>query len=198
MLRNGSSTSTGSSRRCESSCARPTEFRAAARDQDLLDDRFVVLGRRSVEIERLLDLHRDDLRHVVHQRLDRFLFDAFDRVDHAAFDRFRLLEVEPEASLQNISELAAADRDVAGEQRTRALDDIHVHRRGTDIKKRHDVVFGRRVVHFVAVLQGERVDVDDDRRLCRRAGWPGVILSIRSRLHAAIKTCVESGVSAVT
>ncbi len=81
----------------------------------------------------------------------------------AAFDGFGLLEAKSQAALQNVGELAAADRDVAGEQRTGALDDIHVHRRGTDIQKRDDLRFVRLVIDFVAVLECEGVDIDHDR-----------------------------------
>ena len=44
-----------------------------------------------------------------------FSSDAFDVVGHAAFDGFGLLIAEAEASLQNVCELAAADRYVACE-----------------------------------------------------------------------------------
>ena len=91
-----------------------------------------------------------------------------DGVDDTAFDRLGLLEVKSQASLQHVGELAAADRDVACKERTGALNDIYVHRRGTDIEQRYDIVSVGMIIDLVAVLQGERVDVDDDRRLARK------------------------------
>ena len=64
-----------------------------------------------------------------------------------------------------VGKLAAADRDITGKQRPGALYDVHVHRRGPNIKQRHDVIFRRVVIDLIAVLQGKRIDVDDDRRL---------------------------------
>ena len=65
--------------------------------------------------------------------------------------------------MQNVGELATADCDVAGKQRAGALDDVHIHRRGPDIKERHHLRFIRLVVDLVAVLECEGVDVDHDR-----------------------------------
>ena len=69
----------------------------------------------TIEIEGLLYLHRDDLGHVIYKRFDRFFLYAFDRVADAALYRFGLLKAEAEASLKHVSELAAADRNVACE-----------------------------------------------------------------------------------
>ena len=93
-----------------------------------MDDRVIVFGRSSIEVECLLDLHRDDLGYVVHQRLDSFLFYAVSRLNYASLQGFGLLKAKPEIFLQNIRKLASADGDIARKKRISALEDIDVHR----------------------------------------------------------------------
>ena len=65
--------------------------------------------------------------------LDLFFLDAGRCIRYAAFDRFGLLIAKAEIPLQNVRELAAADRDVAGKERLVSAHDVHVHRGSADV-----------------------------------------------------------------
>ena len=67
-----------------------------------------------------------------------------------------------ELALQRVGVGVAADRDVAGEERLAAAQDVDVDGAGTEVDQRDDLQRIEAVVDLVGVLEREGVDVDDD------------------------------------
>ena len=88
--------------------------------------------------------------------------------------RVRLAHVV--AALDAFDERVRADREVLREVRNLVLHDVHVGDLGADVHQSDDLIAPEVVVRFDAVLDGEGVHVDDDRREPRFADDVGVVL----------------------
>src|SRR4030095_8584573 len=90
--------------------------------------------------------------------------------------------------------------DVAGEGRLVAGQDVDVDRAGAGIQQDNDLVGLEAVVHFVSVLQRERVDVDDHRHAARLRDDAGVVGNLlflggdQQHVHRALGLLASAGV----
>ena len=93
--------------------------------------------------------------------------DAVDRL--ALLQALGAVERQVQLLLHRFGVGVAADRDVAGEDRLIAAEDVDVDRARAGVQQHDDRLRVEAVVDFVGVLQRERVDVDDDRHRGRPA-----------------------------
>ena len=162
---NGSKSSTGAWKRSRQHLDEPFGARRAAAHDDARD---AIVGRRRLEeIEGLLHLEHHVLGHRAQHRPGIVEGDAIDRL--AALERVGLLERQIQLFLQRFGVGVAAGRDVAGEDRLVAVQDVDVGRAGAGIEQDDDGIRLGAVVGFVGVLQRESVDVDDHRDAARLA-----------------------------
>ena len=85
------------------------------------------------------------------------------------------LERQVQLLLHGFGEGVAAHRDVAGEHRLRAGEDVDVDGARAGVEQHDDARGLEAVVGFVGVLQREGVDVDDDRRAAGLRDDAGVV-----------------------
>ena len=133
--------------------------RGAAADDDAID--AIRRRRRLEEVERLLNLEHHVFADRAQHRPRVLEGDAVDRL--AALQLVGLLVRQVQLLLQRLGVGVAADRDVAGEDRLIALEDVDVGGARPGIEQHHDLPRLDAVVHFEGVLQREGVDVDDHR-----------------------------------
>ena len=93
----------------------------------------------------------------------------------AALQLIGLLERQVQLLLQRLGVGVAADRDVAGEDRLVALEDVDVGRARAGVEQHDDLPGLDAVVHFEGVLQREGVDVDDDGGAAGLGDHAGVV-----------------------
>src|SRR5262245_42962493 len=132
--------------------------RAAARQHRVID--AVGVARGLQERDRALDTHRD-----VGGRFGDDLAEAIRIVDarRTREQALRFVEGDTQLTLHRFHEHVAADTQVAREVRNVVLDDVDVGDVGADVDKAHDASRAGAFGGFHRVLNGERVDVDDDR-----------------------------------
>ena len=138
IVLNGSNVSTGAPKRSSSAAAKPSTRDAPPlrRIRSMRSGR----GRRLEEVERLLDLEQHVLGHRVQHRLDV--------LDAHAVDRLPLLQLlgaverQVQFFLHRFGVRVAAHRDVAGEQRLVAAQDVDVDRARARVQQ-HDTGSGR-------------------------------------------------------
>ena len=127
-------------------------------------------------------------------------------LERRAVDRNPLLQLlrrlvrQVQVLLQRFGVGVAADRDVAGEHRLVAVEDVDVDGAGAGVEQHDDLAGLEAVVGLVGVLQRERIDVDDDGVAARLRDHAGVVADLvflrgdEQHFHAAARLGAGAGI----